>query len=186
MNLGAIALINEVNHCYVVSISDEVNVRGTTGGHLHVHYSRTQINPFDDLMQLEVPYQQSVTLSNEADVAGQVVVQEESFGVVVRSDFILDERALRHSIVVVQRVHSLGLSKAVINIFLDVKAVHENELGWGGLVEQLLLEAVAVLAIVDHDLAVGARHKPLIIWFQEGDVVARDWNVERDQVLDRD
>ena len=70
----------------------------------------------------------------------------------------------------VQCVDSLSLSEAVVDVLLDVEAVHVDEHWWFVLIEKLLLERVAVLSIVDNNFSIGGTHQPLIIRFQKGHI----------------
>ena len=84
------------------------------------------------------------------------------------ADLVIDQIALGQRVVVVKCVDSLSLSEAVVHVLLRIEAVHEDEARWLRPIEKLLLEGVAVLAIVDNNLAVASADKPLIVRLKEG------------------
>ena len=116
-------------------------------------------------MQFKVPYEEIVRLTNEADVACQVVIEENSLCFVFVTFFVVDKVPLSEGVEVVQCVHFLRLSEAIVDVLLDIERVHKNEGRRISFIEQLLLEGVAVLTVVDDDLAVGSAYKPLVVWF---------------------
>ena len=76
----------------------------------------------------------------------------------------MHESTLRQSVIVVQSVDSFSLCKAIVNIFLHIKTVHVNELWRIIFFKQLLLETVAVLAVVNDNFTMRAAQEPLVIW----------------------
>ena len=66
---------------------------------------------------------------------------------------------------------------------MDIVAIHENESWWLLLVVKLLLETVAVLAIVYKDLAVCSCNQPFVVRFQETDVERVKRRIQTDEIL---
>ena len=86
----------------------------------------------------------------------------------------------------IKRVHALRLSEEIVNILLDIEAVHEDEGGRLILLEQFLLERVAILSVVDNDFAIGSANQPFVVGLQEADIEAVQRRVHACQVLNRD
>jgi len=116
---------------------------------LHAHYSRGQVDLLNNLVQFKVSHEDTVTLSYIAKVGGKIVIQEASLHFVFNISFILNKCSLGSVVVVIKSVNSLSFSKTVVYILLYVEAVHENKSRRLRLFKQLLLEAVAVLSIVN-------------------------------------
>ena len=116
---------------------------------MHAHYSRGQVNLLNNLVQFKVSHEDAVALSYIAEVGGKIVIQEASLHFVFKISFILNKCSLGSVVVVIKSVNSLSFSKTVVYILLYVEAVHENKSRRLRLFKQLLLEAVAVLSIVN-------------------------------------
>jgi len=100
-------------------------------------------------VQFKVSHEDAVALSYIAEVGGKIVIQEASLHFVFNISFILNKCSLGSVVVVIKSVNSLSFSKTVVYILLYVEAVHENKSRRLRLFKQLLLEAVAVLSIVN-------------------------------------
>jgi len=79
---------------------------------------------------------------------------------------------------VVQLINFLRFSEAIINVLLDVKGVHEAELGRSTGVKQFLLEGISVLSVVEDSLAIACTHEPLVVGFEVADLESIDGTVE--------
>lgn len=79
----------------------------------------------------------------------------------------------------VECVYTLYLRVAIVHILLHIEAVHVDESWRLTLLEQLLLERVAVLSIIDDDFAISSADKPFVIRFKEADVEAVQGCVQR-------
>ena len=86
----------------------------------------------------------------------------------------------------IKRVHALRLCEEIVDVLLDIEAIHVDESRRLILLEQLLLERVAILSVVDNDFAVGSANEPFVVGLQEADVKAVQRCVQTCQVLDRD
>ena len=136
-------------------------------------------------MQLKVANEEIVTLAHVADMTCEVVVQEDALRLVLRTNLIIDQVTLGQRVIMVECVDTLYLSVAIVHILLHIEAVHVDESWRLTLLEQLLLERVAVLSIIDDDFAISSADKPFVIRFEEADVEAVQGCVQRYQVLDR-
>ena len=58
----------------------------------------------------------------------------------------------------VKLVYFLGLSKAIINILLDIESIHKAELGRRARIKQFLLKGVGVLPVVDNSLTIACTN----------------------------
>ena len=85
----------------------------------------------------------------------------------------------------IKSVHSFCFCEEIVDILLDIEAIHEDEGRRLILFEQLLLERVAVLSVVDDDFAIGSAYEPFVVGLEEADVKAVQRSVHTCQVLDR-
>ena len=90
LDLCLVRLIHEVYHPHRVILLDQIDVRSRAGPDLHLETDSIQFDPLDDLVQLEVANEEIVTLSDVANVAGEVIIQEYSLSFVLRADLIVD------------------------------------------------------------------------------------------------
>ena len=85
-----VRLIHEVYHPHRVIFLDQIDVRSRAGPDLHLETDCLQLDPLDNLMQLEVANEEIVTLSDVANVAGKIIIEEYSLSFVLRADLIVD------------------------------------------------------------------------------------------------
>ena len=85
-----VRLIHEIYHPHRVILLDQIDVRSRAGPDLHLETDSLQLDPFDNLMQLEVANEEIVTLSDVANVAGKIIIEEYSLSFVLRADLIVD------------------------------------------------------------------------------------------------
>ena len=85
-----VRLIHEIYHPHRVVLLDQIDVRSRSGPDLHLEADSLELDPLDDLMQLEVANEEIVTLSDVAYVAGKVIIQEYSLSFVLWADLIVD------------------------------------------------------------------------------------------------
>jgi len=117
-------------------------------------------------------------LADITNLVCNVVVQEHCFYLVLYRVLIQHEVPLGEAIVVVQLIHFFSFSEAIINVLLDVKGVHEAELGRSTGVKQFLLEGISVLPVVEDSLAIACAHQPLVVWLEVADLKRVDGAVE--------
>jgi len=86
-------------------------------------------------VQFEIANEQIVALPHKADVARQIVVQENRLCFIFPAHLVVYQVSLGERVVVVESVDALSLSVAIINVFLHVETVHENEIRWLRLLE---------------------------------------------------
>lgn len=129
LDLRLVRLIDEINHPDRVVFLDEEDVGCRPWSDLHIQADRVQLNPLDDLVQLEVANEQVVALADVANVTRQVIVKEDALCFVLCAHLIVDEVTLGEGVVVVEGIHPLSLSEAIVDVLLRVKAVHKDEDG---------------------------------------------------------
>ena len=78
-------------------------------------------------MQLKIANKKVVRFTHEANIAGEVIIQEYSLGLILRGLFIVHNIALCNRVVVIKCVYFFGLSEIIFSILLSVKLIHEDK-----------------------------------------------------------
>ena len=86
-------------------------------------------------MELEVSNEELVALTQEADVQGEVIVDEYAFALVVGVHLVVNEVSLGHRVVMIESVAALSGGIAVAAEVKKVERIHVIELGWLQLVK---------------------------------------------------
>jgi len=84
---------------------------------------------------------------------------------------------------VVDLVDFLGLSEAILDVLLYVKAIHIPEIGEVFNIEELLLECVSVLSVINYRFSTAGSYSPLIVRLKEGDIKGKDLLLKIDQIV---
>ena len=78
-------------------------------------------------MQFEIAYEEIIAFANVADVTGQIIVQKDALSFVLGTDLVVNKVALSKRVVMVEGIHTLSLCEKVVDILLNIEAVHENK-----------------------------------------------------------